>query len=181
MFNLFTHKMPFQKNIRLGLIAIGITALIATGCGKPAESAYQKQVPVPAAQWAYAFQPEFTFDIPDTTASYKVYLIFRYDAAFEFSNIWLRSWVKQPGDSVYSEGKRIETVLLAADGSRLGNNVGGVYEYKVQLKAGQDYAPFTKPGQYGVKLEQIMRKNPLVGLINVGLRIERYDAKKPVS
>lgn len=173
--------MPFQKHIITGFIAIAMAGLFAAGCGKPTEAAYQKQVPVPAAKWDYAFRPEFTFEIPDTNSNYKVYLIFRYDAAFEFSNIWVRSWTKQPGDSAYSEGKRIETVLLAADGARLGNNVGGVYEYKVQLKAGQDYAPFTKAGTYSVKLEQIMRKNPLAGLLNVGLRIERYNAKKPVS
>ncbi len=170
-----------QKNIISACIAIAMTGLIAAGCGKPAETAYQKQVPVPAAKWAYKFQPEFTFDIPDTSSNYKVFLIFRYDAAFEFSNIWVRSWIKQPGDSAYTESKRIETVLLAADGTRLGNNVGGVYEYKVQLKAGQDYEPFKQAGTYSVKLEQIMRKNPLTGLLNVGLRIERYNPKKPVS
>lgn len=169
------------KNIISGCIAIAMTGLIAAGCGKPSETAYQKQVPVPAAKWAYNFQPEFTFEIPDTNSNYKVFLIFRYDAAFEFSNIWVRSWTKQPGDSVYTEGKRIETVLLAADGTRLGNNVGGVYEYKVQLKAGQDFEPFKQPGTYSVKLEQIMRKNPLAGLLNVGLRVERYNTKKPVS
>ncbi len=173
--------MFLPKNIIPGCIAIAMMGLIATGCGKPAETAYQKQVPVPAAKWAYAFQPEFTFDIPDTSSNYKVFLIFRYDAAFEFSNIWVRSWTKQPGDTVYQESKRIETVLLAADGTRLGNNVGGVYEYKVQLRAGQDYEPFKKAGTYSVKLEQIMRKNPLAGLLNVGLRVERYNAKKPVG
>ncbi len=173
--------MLLQKNIISACIAIALAGLIATGCGKPAETAYQKQVPVPAAKWAYSFQPEFTFDIPDTSSNYKVFLVFRYDAAFEFSNIWIRSRIKQPGDTAYQEGKRIETVLLAADGTRLGNNLGGVYEYKVQLKAGQDYEPFKKAGTYSIKLEQIMRKNPLTGLLNIGLRIERYNSKKSVG
>lgn len=156
-------------------------AVFSQSCNPPVETAFQKQVAIPSTKWDYAFQPEFSFDIPDTNSNYKVYLIFRYDAAFEFSNIWLRMHTRLPGDTTFNEGKRIETVLLAPDGSRIGNNVGGIYEYKIQLKAGQDFEPFTKTGTYTVKLEQIMRKNPLGGLVNVGLRVERGNIKKPVS
>lgn len=156
------------------LIAI---CFLLGSCSQPQLSAYQKQVGVPGAKWNYDFQPEFSFDISDTSDQYKVFLIFRYDAAFEYSNIWLRLKVKQPGDSTYNAGDRIETVLIAHDGSRLGNDVGGIYEYKVQLDPKTDFEPFNKAGKYTIKLEQIMRKNPLVGLINVGVRVERLNTK----
>ena len=169
-----------KNKIQLSILAAVCFLSLATSCSRPVETAYQKQVGVPGAKWTYGFQPEFSFEIPDTTSQYHVFLIFRYDAAFEFSNIWLRLHSKAPGDTAFIEGKRIETVLIAHDGSRLGNNVGGMYEYKVQL-APEDLAPFKRSGLYSIKLEQVMRKDPLVGLVNVGLRVERYDIKKPVS
>lgn len=172
--------MSLNKHISKLLLLASLIGLATMSCNPPVETAYQKQVGIPAAKWAYSFQPEFTFDIPDTNSTYKMFLIFRYDAAFEFSNIWLRLHTKQPGDSTFQDSKRIESVLIAHDGSRLGNNVGGLYEYKIQLSP-SDYEPFKKVGKYTIKMEQLMRKNPLVGLVNVGLRIERYNAKKPVS
>jgi gliding motility-associated lipoprotein GldH len=163
------------------LVAFILACTFMSSCSQPQITAYQKQVGIPAAKWSYNFQPEFSFDISDTSAQYRVFLIFRYDAAFEYSNIWLRLKMKAPGDSTYNLGNRIETVLIAHDGSRLGNDVGGIYEYKVQLDPKTDYQPFTKAGSYTIKLEQIMRKNPLVGLINVGIRVERFNAKQAVD
>ncbi len=171
--------LMLKKILKLSLVAIS-AGLLAVSCSAPAETAFQKQVGIPGAKWAYNFQPEFTFEIPDSSSKYNVFLIFRYDAAFEFSNIWLRLHTKQPGDTVFQDGKRIETVLIAHDGSRLGNNVGGMYEYKIQLDP-KDLEPFKKTGKYTIKVEQVMRKNPLVGLLNIGLRVERYNIEKPVS
>lgn len=172
---MLNQKIKFQ----IPVLVVVFSLLLVASCAPPVETAYQKQVGVPSAKWTYGFQPEFTFEIPDTTSQYNLFLIFRYDAAFEFSNIWLRLHSKAPGDTAFTEGKRIETVLIAHDGSRLGNNVGGMFEYKVQL-APEDFEPFKKTGLYTIKLEQVMRKDPLVGLVNIGLRVERYNVKDPV-
>ncbi|HTO17188.1 MAG TPA: gliding motility lipoprotein GldH [Edaphocola sp.] len=166
--------------IRIVIAAIFISLSFAA-CNPPVETAYQKQVAIPNASWDYKFQPTFKFEIPDSNSKYKVFLIFRYDAAFDFSNIWVRLKMKQPGDSTFTIGNRIETVLLTTDGSRLGNFVGGMYEYKVQLTEGNDFPSFKKSGEYTIQLEQIMRKSPLPGLVNVGLRVERTYPKKTVS
>ena len=165
------------KSIFGALLSLITISLLSSSCSQPQSAAYQKQVGVPGAKWTYEFQPEFTFEISDTGDQYKVFLIFRYDAAFEYSNIWLRLKTKRPGDTTYNIGNRIETVLIAHDGSRLGNDVGGIYEYKVQLSPKTDFEPFEKTGRYTIKLEQIMRKNPLVGLINIGVRVERLSTK----
>lgn len=168
--------MLFSISRPIKLFCVGLLTLATASCSAPAPTAYQKQVAIPAAAWDYAFQPQFTFDISDTAAQYRVFLIFRYDAGYEFSNIWVRPYMQKPGDSTFTAGKRLETALIAHDGSRLGNKMGGIYEYKIQL-APEDFEAFDRPGRYVVKLEQIMRKNPLVGLVNIGLRIERYDVK----
>lgn len=167
-------KLLLQKYLKtLPLIA----AVLLSACGKPAETAYQKQVGLPGAKWDYSFQPEFSFDIPDTTAKYKVYLILRHDAAFPNSNIWIRLKTKQPGDKKFDAGTRVEATLAVSDGQWLGTNIGSIYEYKILLKPGKDYKKFTQTGTYTVKLEQIMRENPLPSMVNIGLRVERQDLK----
>ncbi|HRP90643.1 MAG TPA: gliding motility lipoprotein GldH [Edaphocola sp.] len=165
---------------RYFLLVIGLVTVFVA-CKPPVETAFQKQVAIPEASWDYKFMPTFNFNIPDSTSKYKVFLIFRYDASFEFSNIWVRLKIKGPGDSTYNMGNRIETVLLTPDGSRLGNYVGGMYEYKIQLSEVKDYPVFKKSGDYSIQLEQVMRKNPLPGLINIGLRVESVNTKKPIS
>lgn len=171
-----------QQRFISTFIAILFSAALLTlaSCSKPDDRTYQKQVAVPTAKWDYKFQPEFNFEVPDTVSNYRVFLIFRYDAAFEFSNVWIRLKTKAPQDTTFDDGHRIETVLIAPDGSRLGNDVGGLFEYKMQLRPGTDFTPFSKAGKYTVKLEQIMRTNPLVGLLNIGLRVERGNAKQAV-
>jgi len=167
-------KLLLQKYLK-SLPVIAITLLAA--CGKPAETAYQKQVGIPGAKWDYKFQPEFQFEIPDTTAKYKVYLILRHDAAFPNSNIWVRFKTRQPEAKQFDAGIRIEAPLAATDGQWLGSDIGSIYEHKILLKPGKDYPKFSKTGTYTVKLEQIMRENPLPSVINIGLRVERLDLK----
>lgn len=168
--NLFQHKY-----ITAGLTILTLSVLAS--CGKPKETAYQKQVGIPGAKWDYTFQPEFSFEIPDTTAKYKVYLVLRHDAAFPNSNIWVRLKTKAPQQKQYDAGNRIEAGLAAPDGQWLGSNIGSIYEHKILLKAGRDYPKFTQTGTYTLKLEQIMRENPLPSVINIGLRVERQDLK----
>lgn len=160
-----------------GILSLLMAMLLLQACGKPKETAYQKQVGIPGGKWDYKFQPDFTFEIPDTTANYKVYLILRHDAAFANSNIWVRIKTKLPEAKQFDAGNRREAALAASDGQWLGSNIGSIYEHKILLVAGKDYPKFTKKGTYTIRLEQIMRENPLASLLNVGLRVERMDVK----
>ncbi|RQO31626.1 gliding motility lipoprotein GldH [Taibaiella sp. KBW10] len=169
--------MKYSYNKWVGILSILTITLLVPACGKPKETAFQKQLGVPGGKWDYKFQPNFTFDIPDTTAKYKVYLIVRHDAAFPNANIWVRIKTKMPEDKQFDAGNRKEAVLSAPDGQWLGSNIGALYEHKILLTAGKDYPKFSKKGTYNITLEQIMRENPLPSVVNIGLRVERLDIK----
>jgi hypothetical protein len=45
-----------------------------------------------------------------------------------------------------------------------------IYEHRVLI---QPETKFTKPGTYSFTLEQIMRDDPLLHVMNVGVRVEK--------
>ncbi len=135
---------------------------------------YQKQDAIPGAKWDYSFQPVYKINIPDSGYKYATYLLVRHDEAYKFSNIWIRMKVKAPGDTAFSEGVRIDRTIADASGKWQSNAmaVGGIWEHKMPINA-KEISLFSKPGMYEIKLEQVMRVNPLPSVINVGLRVER--------
>lgn len=147
---------------------MGILTLAA--CKEPVVTSFQQQAPVPGAQWAYDFQPEFTIHISDTGLRYQMYFLFRHDESFPTSNIWFRLRVKAPGDSVFVTGQRIEKTLAEPGGQWLARGMGGIWEHKISLSS-KEMPSFKDTGIYVIKLEQIMREDPLPAVINVGIAL----------
>ena len=148
---------------------LGSLALLA--CNKPVTTGFQKQVPVPAAAWSYDFKPEFRIQITDTGKIYQAYFLIRHDELFPTSNIWFRWSVKSPGDTVFIPGPRIEKTLAEPGGKWLAKGMGGIWEHKIPLGS-KEAPPIKDTGLYVIRLEQIMRQNPLPAVLNVGFALE---------
>jgi len=135
---------------------------------------YQKQNAVPGGKWDYSFQPVYRINIPDSNHQYATYLVIRHDEAYPFANIWVRMKVKAPGDSTFSQGVRIERQLADPEGKWQSNAMaaGGMWEHMIRIGP-KDAPRFKKPGTYEIKLEQVMRANPLPSVMNVGIRVEK--------
>lgn len=101
-----------------------------------------------------------------------MYFLIRHDEAYPYANIWFRFKVKAPGDSVFHTGPRIEKTLADAEGKWLGKGLAGIWEHKLPLTP-QEIPAFNKQGDYIIKIEQIMRVNPLPSVLNAGLIIEK--------
>lgn len=139
-------------------------------CGMKA-SYYQKQVPIPSAAWAAKFMPEFKVEITDTAANHYCFLLFRHDEAYPNSNLWIRLKIKAPGEKTFKDGPRLEVQLADASGVWQGKGMGGIWEHKIYIDA--KAAPkFEKPGIYEIKVEQLMRMDPLPSVLNVGFMVE---------
>lgn len=137
-------------------------------------SYYHKQVTIPAASWEEDFQPLFTVHIEDTAAYYQMYFLIRHDDAFPYANLWFRLAVKAPGDSVFRQGPRIEKELADQQGKWLGKGLGDVWEHRIPLSR-TEMPPLADTGLYEIRLEQIMRSNPLPSVLQVGLQLEKLD------
>lgn len=161
-----------MKKYRSAAIAALLLATFCwVSCGVKS-SYYQKQVPVPKAQWAASFRPVFRIEVKDTTARCRFYFLLRHDESYPNSNIWFRLSVKAPGDSLFRDGGRIQADLADASGVWLGRGMGGIWEHKVPVRDAE--APrLNRPGVYEIRMEQLMRQDPLPSVLNVGLLIEQ--------
>jgi len=133
---------------------------------------YQKEYSVPKNAWDYQFKPSFKFDITDTTATYNLYFLVRHTEAYQFSNIWLQVYSKQPGDSTFIKS-RIEVPLAEPSGKWLGRGMGEIWEQRMPITRNDNPMVFKKTGTYEIRFEQNMRINPLPEVLQIGLRVEK--------
>ncbi len=137
---------------------------------------YEKTVITPGLKWDSKFKPSFTFTIKDTNALYSIFLVFRHNEKYNYNNLFFNLSYQSPGDSVKTQ--RFE--------ERLADNEKGfqlnaaamddIYEHRIDITkklTGNDAARFTKSGNYTFTLQHIMREDPLMNVMNVGLRVEK--------
>jgi gliding motility-associated lipoprotein GldH len=129
---------------------------------------YEKNVSVPGHQWSSSFKPEFNFIIKDSTALYQPYFILRHTEKYNYNNIWINFYYQLPGDSVRKEIREMK--LATNEQGWLTKGMNDIYEHRLPVTD----KPFKlKTGNYKFSIENIMREDPLLHIINVGIRIEK--------
>jgi len=78
--------------------------------------------------------------------------------------------VQQPADTPRSQ--RYNLTLATNEKGWLGTGMDDIYEQRVLI---QPQTKFLKPGDYHFTLEQVMREDPLLHVLNVGVRIEKAN------
>jgi gliding motility-associated lipoprotein GldH len=148
-YNNFTKKRRLKKLPSIFFCSILIYIFSCTRI-----NLYEKVTPIPAHKW--------------TSASYQPFLILRHNDKYNYNNIWLNIFIKNPDNSI--QKFQIEEVLATNTGWR-GTGMDDIYEHRLPLtpKAIQ----FRKPGGYMFSIEQIMREDPLENVMDVGLRLEK--------
>jgi gliding motility-associated lipoprotein GldH len=74
-----------------------------------------------------------------------------------------------PGDTV-SVSQKFEFQLATYD-KWTGSGIDDIFEHRIQLY--RQPVKFKNKGVYKVRLEQLMRDDPLKNILNVGLRVEK--------
>lgn len=129
---------------------------------------YEKTVPIPGHAWKSSFRPSFDFIIKDTAAPYKIILVLRHNEKYNFNNIYVNLYIKQPGaDSAVKIQK--DLTLATNDKGWEGTGMDDIYEHRIKLADNERL----KAGSYTFAVEQIMREDPLQNVLDVGLRLEK--------
>ena len=76
-----------------------------------------------------------------------------------------------PGDSTFHK-ERKEFLFLDPAGRWLGKSSGEVIEFSIPFRS---RFRFPRTGTYKYRIEQNMRTDALDGVLNVGLRLEKYQ------
>lgn len=144
-----------------------ISLFFLASCGPI--NVFEKNAAIPNHEWESGFKPVITFDITDTAARYNIFLVVRHQNAYGYNNIWIRGTVQEPGDTTV-KSQQFDLKLANDEKGWLGTGMDDIFEHRVLI---QEKTRFRKPGPYRFTLEHVMREDPLLHVMNVGLRIER--------
>jgi gliding motility-associated lipoprotein GldH len=137
------------------------------------EGVFENNEEIPKHEWYYKQEPELSFTVTDTTSLYNVLVVLRHTDAYAYKNIWLFIATKTPGDSTFQR-ERFELNLQDQDGRWIGSGMNDTREIRYPVF---ENIRFTKTGTYTIRLQQTMRDNPLLHVMNAGIRIEKAKLK----
>jgi gliding motility-associated lipoprotein GldH len=116
----------------------------------------------------------YSFNIPisDTTVLYNVYVNIRNRGEYPYQNLWLFLSKTTP-DKIQSKDS-IECYLADQRGKWLGSGIGSIMEMPVLY---QQNVQFKKKGTYTFKIVHGMRDSILIGINDIGMRVEKTGKK----
>lgn len=121
-------------------------------------------------EWPQDSTYHFVFDITDTAAYYNVDLGLRHLNHYPYQNIWLLSGLQGLDSVAFSD--TIQCQIADKYGVWYGKRSASIYTYTERMYTG---VKFSTPGQYKLTLQHGMRKNNLVGISGVGIKIEKNN------
>ncbi|MFI5217942.1 MAG: gliding motility lipoprotein GldH [Bacteroidia bacterium] len=112
----------------------------------------------------------FLVNIADTIHNHNVYINVRNAGFFNFSNLYLFINTRFPNGQI--ERDTLECILASPDGQWLGDGSGDIWDNRILFK---ENVRFPISGEYRFELIQAMRINPLPGIMDAGIRIEKAE------
>ncbi|GDX51715.1 hypothetical protein LBMAG27_07620 [Bacteroidota bacterium] len=129
---------------------------------------FEKNISIVKSSWKNSDKIKLEVDIQDTSATYNVYINVRHSTIYPYSNLWVMVTTTSPGGN--SQKQRVEIPLADEEGAWHGEGMGDVWDLKYLA---QQNAIFNQKGKYSLEFEQIMRQDPLDGIMAMGLRVEQ--------
>lgn len=112
----------------------------------------------------------YTFDISvyDTISTYNVYVNVRNMGDYPYQNLWVFLSKMSPDSVIVNDS--IECYLADNRGKWLGSGVGSIFEMPVLYQQG---VKFKNSGNYQYKIVHGMRDTVLIGIHDIGMRVEK--------
>ena len=155
------------RSIRL--LIIFLVAVSLSTCDS--DRVYENNMEFPDRSWKITEEPRFDFNVSDTTARYNLYYNLRNSLTYPYARIFITYHLYD------STGREITKKLVNNDlfdqktGAPFGRSgLGDLYDHQFPLLK---HFAFPAQGNYSVKLDQLMRKDTLLGVLAVGIRVEK--------
>ena len=149
------------------IIVPAVSLLYLQGCTPV--NVYEKNVPIKNHQWQSSFRPSVRFTISDTLSLYNLYVVIRHSDAYDYNNIWMAVYTTSPGGGVQKQP--LDLQLADNRTGWLGTGMDDIYEHRIRITNAP--VQLKKAGEYVFTFEQTMREDPLLHVLNVGLRVEK--------
>jgi gliding motility-associated lipoprotein GldH len=143
-----------------------VCALIA-GCTRV--DVFEKNFFFNRHQWQAIEKPAVSFNITDSVALYNLFVVVRHEDAYGYNNLWMNIYTQAPGDTT-AKKQQLDLQLATNEKGWLGSGMDDIFEHRIRITR----EPVAlKAGIYKFSFEQVMREDPLLHVLNVGLRVER--------
>jgi gliding motility-associated lipoprotein GldH len=150
------------------VILILISTILLTGCDP--SRIFEENEEIPKNLWSAKQSLVFQADIKDTIQAYNVYLNIRNAGVYPFSNIFLFINTTFPGGQL--DRDTVEIMLATPQGKWMGQGLGDIWDNQILFKRN---VRFPKAGEYRFEIIQAMRVDPLPGIMDAGIRIEKVQ------
>lgn len=157
-----------KESFFLAVSLLLLCNILFFGCDK--SQLYEKNIDVKDATWSSSQPVSFDVTIDDVHQQYRFYLNVRHTNWFPYQNLWVIFTTKYPDNTTTSE--KINIKLSNSDESDwLGDGLGDIWDLRAEIK------PKIKAqkGKYVFTVSQIMREDPLPGIMAMGLRVEKVN------
>lgn len=129
---------------------------------------FEENKKISKGEWDQNDPIAFQANVTDTIADFNVFINVRNSGSYRFSNLYMFINTIFPGGQI--ERDTLECLLAAPDGRWLGDGLGDIFDNRILFK---EKVRFPQAGEYRFELIQAMRINPLPGIMDVGIRIEK--------
>lgn len=153
------------------LIAAVVTALALASCG--GNVYYDSSGKVDERGWLPTDSVAFDVEVDDTVQLYDFLVEVRNSTSYAYSNLFLFVNTTFPDGSVAYD--TLECPLADVAGQWYGKRVGRYVDSRYRLRSGSARFPMT--GTYRFAITNGMRDSAIVGIRDIGLRIEYSKLK----
>lgn len=153
-----------MKKLIVLLLAVAVLVELTSCDGR---KVYEEYVEVENYVWNSSSPLRYEFEITDTASLHDIYINVRHANQYPYSNLWLfiDSWAPSGQKAVDT----VECVLADEHGKWVGSGLGDIWDTQILWKKN---VRFAVPGKYHVEYNQAMRIDDLVGIMDMGLRVE---------
>lgn len=156
------------------LLPFGFLAILLLGlssCGPNYH--FSESVDIPTENWTYDNAIDFEFQIEDTLQIYNLILVITHHQDYSYQNLYTQIGTYFPSGQDLTETLSLE--LADKTGKWQGNCSGKYCTVEIPIQEG---AYFNAAGDYRIRLEQYMRKNPIAGIKNISFHIEKTENRR---
>ena len=139
-------------------------------CSCDPDKVYESNVKIPSAGWQRTDIASFNVEIVEIDVAYNIYVNVRNNNNYKYRDLWLFIDVDSPMG--YVERDTVKIMLADHRGKWLGHGLGSKFNTRLIL---HENVRFPATGKYNFRYEQAMRDEPLIGIEDIGLRIEKAN------
>ncbi|WP_034256528.1 gliding motility lipoprotein GldH [Adhaeribacter aquaticus] len=129
---------------------------------------YEENIDLANNNWRIEDKKSFDFEIKDTSKSYNIYFNIRNVLSYEFYNLYVSQTLTDPDGQILYTRLHEMYLMDRKTGEPLGSGAGDIFDHTFLAIKNQK---FSKEGKYNIRLTQYMRKNPLPGIMAVGIKV----------